>query len=112
MFGISPDLEPNNPSIATTTFDQYDMLFADARKWIRRGWADYFSLNYTGLLIILIGFPVLLDWWKLNNKKNNFSGGNKTDNYKDENQIKEVTNQIMIIRSIVKKILNRFVIMI
>ena len=107
MFGISPFgiWRPNNPSIATTTFDQYDMLFADARKWIRRGWADYFSPQlYWAIDNPKYSFPVLLDWWKSNNKKNKFLWpGIRLSNYKDENQIKEVTNQIMIMRSIVKK---------
>ena len=107
MFGISPFgiWRPNNPTIATTTFDQYDMLFADARKWIRRGWADYFSPQlYWAIDNPKYSFPVLLDWWKSNNKKNKFLWpGIRLSNYKDENQIKEVTNQIMIMRSIVKK---------
>ena len=51
-----------------------------------------------------IVFLLLLDWWESNNKKNRFLWpGIRLSNYKDEEQINEVSNQIMIMRSIVKK---------
>jgi uncharacterized lipoprotein YddW (UPF0748 family) len=107
LFGISPFgiWRPGNPKSATTTFDQYDMLFADARKWIRRGWADYFSPQlYWTIANEKYSFPVMLDWWESNNKKNRYLWpGIRLSNYKGEQQIKEVSNQIMIMRSIVKK---------
>ena len=107
LFGISPFgiWRPGNPKSATTTFDQYDMLFADARKWIRRGWADYFSPQlYWTIANEKYSFPVMLDWWESNNKKNRYLWpGIRLSNYKGEEQIKEVSNQIMIMRSIVKK---------
>ncbi len=107
LFGISPFgiWRPGNPKSATTTFDQYDMLFADARKWIRRGWADYFSPQlYWSIANEKYSFPVMLDWWESNNKKNRFLWpGIRLSNYKGEEQINEVSNQIMIMRSIVKK---------
>lgn len=107
LFGISPFgiWRPGNPESATTTFDQYDMLFADARKWIRRGWADYFSPQlYWSIANEKYSFPVMLDWWESNNKKNRYLWpGIRLSNYKGEEQIKEVSNQIMIMRSIVKK---------
>jgi hypothetical protein len=40
------------------------MLYADARKWLREGWMDYFTpqlywpIGQTGQ-----SYPVLLDWW-------------------------------------------------
>ena len=107
LFGISPFgiWRPGNPKSATTTFDQYDMLFADARKWIRRGWADYFSPQlYWTIANEKYSFPVMLDWWESNNKKNRYLWpGIRLSNYKGEEQIKEVSNQIMIMRSVVKK---------
>ena len=107
LFGISPFgiWRPGNPKSATTTFDQYDMLFADARKWIRRGWADYFSPQlYWTIANEKYSFPVMLDWWESNNKKNRYLWpGIRLSNYKGEEQIMEVSNQIMIMRSIVKK---------
>ena len=107
LFGISPFgiWRPGNPKSATTTFDQYDMLFADARKWIRRGWADYFSPQlYWTIANEKYSFAVMLDWWESNNKKNRYLWpGIRLSNYKGEEQIMEVSNQIMIMRSIVKK---------
>jgi len=65
-FGISPFgiWRPGNPPQVTTGFDQYAMLYADARKWLREGWMDYFTpqlywpIGQTGQ-----SYPVLLDWW-------------------------------------------------
>ena len=46
----------------------------------------------------------MLDWWESNNKKNRYLWpGIRLSNYKGEEQIMEVSNQIMIMRSIVKK---------
>ena len=91
LFGISPFgiWRPGNPKSATTTFDQYDMLFADARKWIRRGWADYFSPQlYWTIANEKYSFPVMLDWWESNNKKNRYLWpGIRLSNYKGEEQI-------------------------
>ena len=43
-------------------------------------------------------------WWESNNKKNRYLWpGIRLSNYKGEEQIMEVSNQIMIMRSIVKK---------
>ena len=46
----------------------------------------------------------MLDWWESNNKKNRYLWpGIRLSNYEGEEQINEVSNQIMIMRSIVKK---------
>jgi uncharacterized lipoprotein YddW (UPF0748 family) len=63
--GISPFgiWRPGNPP-SVTGFDAYAGLYADARKWLREGWVDYFvpqlywAINSTGQ-----SFPALLDWW-------------------------------------------------
>jgi uncharacterized lipoprotein YddW (UPF0748 family) len=64
-FGISPFgiWRPGNPA-SVTGFDAYDKLYADARKWLREGWVDYF----TPQLYWTIGsagqsYPSLLRWW-------------------------------------------------
>jgi len=43
-FGISPFgiWRPGNPE-NVTGFDAYEKLYADSRRWLREGWADYFS---------------------------------------------------------------------
>ena len=65
-FGISPFgiWRPGNPPQITTSFDQYAMLYADARKWLREGWGDYHSPQlYWRIARTGQSYPVLLDWW-------------------------------------------------
>ena len=63
--GISPFgiWRPGHPP-QIKGFDQYNEIYADARKWLQAGWVDYF----TPQLYWKIGppeqsFPALLDWW-------------------------------------------------
>jgi len=65
-FGISPFgiWRPGNPPQIVTSFDQYAMLYADARKWLREGWGDYHSPQlYWPIAQTGQSYPVLLDWW-------------------------------------------------
>jgi uncharacterized lipoprotein YddW (UPF0748 family) len=65
-FGISPFgiWRPGHPPQIATSFDQYAMLYADARKWLREGWGDYFSPQlYWPIARTGQSYPVLLDWW-------------------------------------------------
>lgn len=69
-FGISPFgiWRPGYPPQITTSFDQYAMLYADARKWLRSGWGDYFSPQlYWPIARTGQSYPVLLDWWAREN---------------------------------------------
>jgi hypothetical protein len=64
--GISPFgiWRPHNPKQITTSFDQYADIYADARKWMREGWADYFSPQlYWRIQATAQSYPVLLRWW-------------------------------------------------
>ncbi|HEX8904513.1 MAG TPA: family 10 glycosylhydrolase, partial [Longimicrobiaceae bacterium] len=68
--GISPFgiWRPGNPPQITTGFDQYAMLYADARKWLREGWTDYFTPQlYWPIARTGQSYPVLLDWWAREN---------------------------------------------
>jgi uncharacterized lipoprotein YddW (UPF0748 family) len=70
QFGISPFgiWRPGYPSQAVTGFDQYAAIYADARKWLREGWADYFSPQlYWRIAATGQSYPVLLDWWAREN---------------------------------------------
>lgn len=65
LFGLSPFgiWRPGHPE-GVTGFDQYEGLYADARKWLRNGWVDY----YTPQLYWPTDSPgqpygPLLDWW-------------------------------------------------
>ena len=70
-FGISPFgiWRPGNPA-QIRGFDAYDKLYADARKWMVNGWADYFAPQlYWGIESKEQSFPVLLNWWDNQNPK-------------------------------------------
>ena len=70
-FGISPFgiWRPGNPP-QIKGFDAYARLYADARKWLANGWADYFVPQlYWGINPKEQSFPVLLDWWNQQNQQ-------------------------------------------
>ena len=63
--GISPFgiWRPGNPP-SVQGFDAYAQLYADARKWLRSGWVDYFVPQlYWAINAPQQSFPALLDWW-------------------------------------------------
>lgn len=100
-FGLSPFgiWRPGHPA-SVSGFDQYDVLYADARLWLNKGWVDYFTpqlywkINKEGQ-----SFPVLLNWWKGENKKNrHLWPGIRADLGGGEQNTDEVINQIMITR--------------
>lgn len=64
-FGISPFgiWRPGHPPQIRGK-DAYAELYADARKWIASGWADYFAPQlYWSIENPPQSFPVLLKWW-------------------------------------------------
>lgn len=73
-FGISPFGQPNKrnarPPEIDVKFSQYDILYADAEKWLRNGWLDYWTpqlywpIGQTGQ-----SFSVLADYWIEQNVK-------------------------------------------
>jgi uncharacterized lipoprotein YddW (UPF0748 family) len=105
-FGLSPfgTWRPGYPSIVEG-FDQYDQLYADARLWLNKGWIDYFTPQlYWRTNSSTLSFPILLNWWVNENKKNRhlwpgISVGRDTT---AANTI-EVMNQIMISRGMLPK---------
>ena len=101
--GISPFgiWRPNNPK-SIKGFDQYDVLFADARLWLLKGWVDYFTPQlYWPINQIKQSFPVLLGWWSNQNIKNrNLWPGLFTSKVTDSKGVDENINQIMITRGI------------
>jgi uncharacterized lipoprotein YddW (UPF0748 family) len=63
--GISPFgiWRPGNPP-SVAGFDAYASIYADARKWLRSGWVDYFTPQlYWAISAPQQSFPALLDWW-------------------------------------------------
>jgi len=64
-FGISPFgiWRPGHPE-QIKGFDQYDKLYADAKKWLNKGWIDYYTPQlYWAIEQTAQSYPVLLDWW-------------------------------------------------
>ena len=105
-FGLSPFgiWRPNNPP-SISGLDQYEVLFADAKKWLNEGWVDYFSPQlYWPINQIEQSFPVLLGWWESQNTKNrNLWPGINIGLYEGEKKVDEIFNQIMITRGMVPK---------
>ncbi len=63
--GISPFgiWRPGHPK-QVKGLDAYASLYADSRKWLRRGWMDYCAPQlYWRIDQTAQSFPALLDWW-------------------------------------------------
>lgn len=68
-FGISPFgiWRPGFPA-EVRGFDAYAALYADARKWLREGWVDYFAPQlYWPTTARAQPYPALLAWWASEN---------------------------------------------
>jgi uncharacterized lipoprotein YddW (UPF0748 family) len=100
-FGISPFgiWRPGYPE-SIRGFDQYDILYADAKLWLNKGWVDYFTPQlYWPISQIPQSYPVLLGWWaKENTKKRHLWPGLSIGRAGREGGVNEVLNQIMVTR--------------
>jgi uncharacterized lipoprotein YddW (UPF0748 family) len=70
-FGVSPFgiWRPGYPA-SVRGLDQYEKLYADARKWLNEGWVDYFTPQlYWSTDRPEQSYPVLLEWWVQQNLK-------------------------------------------
>jgi hypothetical protein len=105
-FGISPFgiWRPGNPE-QITGYDAYDRLYADSRKWLRNGWADYFTPQlYWPIAQLPQSYPTLLEWWvEQNAKGRHVWAGNYTNKVgagRDQGwPATEVLQQIMLTRA-------------
>ena len=103
-FGLSPFgiWRPGQPP-QIEGFDQYEQLYADARKWLNEGWIDYFAPQlYWPINRLPQSFPVLLGWWQQENSRDRhlwpgISIGRDTSLA----QVREINNQILITRGMV-----------
>lgn len=99
-FGISPFgiWRPGNPA-QIRGFDAYAELYADARKWLANGWADYFAPQlYWKTEAQAQSYPVLLKWWSEQNLlKRHLWPGNYTSQV-GAWPVAEITNQIRLTR--------------
>ena len=70
--GISPFgiYRPGVPDGIQSGVDQYEGLYADARKWLNEGWCDYFTPQlYWKIAQTHQAYPTLLRWWESENFK-------------------------------------------
>jgi len=70
--GISPFgiWRPGHPSSVKAGLDAYDHISADSRKWLRKGWVDYFSPQlYWRIDPPDQSFTALMKWWSGENGK-------------------------------------------
>lgn len=101
-FGLSPFgiWRPGHPE-GICCFDQYEILYADAKLWLNKGWIDYFSPQlYWPIARQNTSFPLLLGWWRDENTvgRHLWPGINVGDS--SARNVTEIMNQIMIDRGI------------
>jgi uncharacterized lipoprotein YddW (UPF0748 family) len=100
-FGLSPFgiWRPGFPE-SIAGFDQYDVLYADARLWLNKGWIDYFAPQlYWPINRMPQSFPVLLGWWAGENTLNrHLWPGMSVGNDTSARNVNEILSQIMISR--------------
>ncbi len=98
-FGLSPFgiWRPGHPE-SISGFDQYDVLYADARLWLNEGWIDYFSPQlYWPISRMNQSFPVLLGWWSQENtKQRHLWPGMSVGRDTSARTVNETINQLMI----------------
>jgi uncharacterized lipoprotein YddW (UPF0748 family) len=85
-FGISPFglWRPGYPP-GTRGFDAYAELYADSRKWLQRGWCDYYVPQlYFRVDNPNLSYPALLQWWvEQNTRGRHMLAGNFTSKVAD-----------------------------
>lgn len=79
--------------------DQYDVLYADAKLWLNKGWLDYFSPQLYWKIGGPQSFPRLLDWWiGENTMKRHIWPGQSVGRYNRGPLSMEVPNQLAFMR--------------
>jgi uncharacterized lipoprotein YddW (UPF0748 family) len=105
-FGVSPFgiWRPEHPE-SIEGLDQYDVLYADARLWLRSGWLDYSSPQlYWPINQVPQSYPVLLGWWIGENvQARHVWPGISIARGDDEEVADETVNKIMIARGFTPK---------
>jgi uncharacterized lipoprotein YddW (UPF0748 family) len=104
-FGLSPFgiWRPGYPE-SVGGFDQYDVLYADARLWLNKGWIDYFTPQlYWPISREAQSFPVLLGWWAGENRKHRHLWPGISVSRDTAYGSRETINQIMVARGMVPK---------
>ncbi len=102
-FGISPFgvYRPGYPAGYGGGFDQYAVLYADARLWLNKGWVDYYTPQlYWNISNLQTSYPVLLGWWQGENRKGRqlWPGLYMRPEVERRQMALEIVNQIMVTR--------------
>jgi len=109
-FGLSPFgiWRPGYPA-SIEGFDQYEGLYADAKKWLNEGWVDYYTPQlYWPTRLVPQSYPVLLEWWQQQNYRNRhlwpgiatFHVRGEPTNARIHRSANELVGEIMISRAI------------
>lgn len=97
-FGISPFgiYRPGVPEGIKAGIDQYAELYADAKKWLNKGWCDYFTPQlYWAIAQTPQSYPKLMNWWVTQNTQHrNLWIGNMSSNLSGKWQPQEILDQI------------------
>jgi uncharacterized lipoprotein YddW (UPF0748 family) len=107
-FGISPFgiYRPGQPP-QIKGLDAYDVLYADAKKWLEEGWVDYLAPQlYWKIDQTAQSYPVLLNWWTdINSQRRHIYAGNNLGQL-DGNSwtIEEIEKQVEISRKMIGKL--------
>jgi len=103
-FGISPFgiYRPGQP-VGITGLDAYEVLYADSKKWLEKGWVDYLAPQlYWRTDQAKQGYQPLLKWWtEVNTKQRHIYAGNnigQLDGKAWKNE--EIDKQVKISRSL------------
>jgi uncharacterized lipoprotein YddW (UPF0748 family) len=99
-FGLSPFgiWRPGHPE-SIAGFDQYDVLYADAKLWLNKGWIDYFAPQlYWPISRQAQSYPVLLGWWQSENTLQRHLWPGISIGDTSVRSTTEVINQIMVNR--------------
>lgn len=107
-FGISPYgvYRPGYPENMGGTFDQYEIMSADARLWLNKGWIDYYVPQlYWNISRIDLSYPLLLKWWMGENKmkRNLWFGLFIRPEIEKRVMTTEIVSQIMVTRAMVSE---------
>jgi uncharacterized lipoprotein YddW (UPF0748 family) len=106
-FGVSPFgvYRPGYPAGMGGSFDQYAILYADARLWFNKGWVDYYTPQiYWNISSQQLSFPAILGWWEGENKKHRhlWPGLYLRPGIEPREMALEIVNQVMITRAMVQ----------
>ncbi|BAZ06349.1 hypothetical protein NIES3974_30100 [Calothrix sp. NIES-3974] len=103
-FGVSPFgiYRPGQPP-GIVGLDAYNVLYADAKKWLEEGWVDYLAPQlYWRIDQTQQSYPTLLRWWtQINTRRRYIFAGNNLGKLDDKDwKDTEIEKQVQISRSL------------